>query len=230
MPRVHKKEVEGKIEVTSQLSASAEVRTFLSRQLFRPGARYFTGKACAIKTPSNDEERLQSRILAFAAVVCSAAYLEAHINSVYIQASEGADIGISSSARKRLSELWSRSENGKHAFKGGKGVPDPLKRYRKAAFAIVGKPQGDLGGNYRSARDLVFLRNVLMHYRARWPSDLPADDSALFRRLRNAFPANPFYPEPQNAFWPKGILGSGCAEWAVATSEGLTKWFDGLLH
>ena len=229
MPQGKSVEVQGKIEISVSLSATAEVRTFLSRQLFKPAARHFMTEVTGISSVASNEQRLQTRMLAFASVVCSAAHIEAHINSVYIKASEGLAIGVSDLARKRLSELWARSDNGKHAFKGGKGVPDPLKRYRRAAFAIAGKPQASLGGHYGSARDLLYLRNSLLHYRVRWPSDLPADDSALFRRLEIAFSANPFYPAPQNAFWPKGILGPGCAEWAVAAGEELTKWFDALL-
>jgi hypothetical protein len=230
MAETQEKVVKGSIEVSVLFWAPPSVRTFLSRQLFKPGAEYFVAELSKIKAPANDDERLQSRMLALATVICSVAHLEAHINSVYIQASAGDDIGISDSARKRLSELWTRSDEGKHAFRGGTGVPDALKRYRKAAYAIVGKSQADLGGYFGSARDLIFLRNALMHYRARWPSDVPQDEVALLSRLRSAFPANPFYPEPQNNFWPKGVLGAGCAQWTMSTSRGLTEWFDDLLQ
>lgn len=107
--------------------------------------------------------------------------------------------------------------------------PEALRRYRKAASAITGHPQPDLGGNYIRAKNLIVLRNALMHYRARWPSDLQMDEAAFFQALKATFSPNRFYPEPQNEFWPKGILGAGCAKWAVETSDGLTTWFDGLL-
>jgi len=48
-------------------------------------------------------------------------------------------------------------------------------------------------------------------------------------RLRLKFDANPSYPEPQSEYWPKGVLGLGCASWAVKTAEALVSWFESIL-
>ncbi len=197
-------------------------------QLFRPAARYFRDKARAIESADDQTRRVEDRILALGSVLCAVACIESYINAVFIKATEGKGLGsLPSSVYAQLACEWKKSDFGLKDFKG-KG-PGVLRKYRKAVHVITGSPDPDLGGIYDDASDLVELRNRLVHYKALWPSDLTKDKASYFIGLKSKFSPNPFFPEPQNDFWPKGVLGLGCAMWAVKVSEELVDWFSSLL-
>ena len=226
MARGHGEESRVKVAAEAQLFGSAEVKTNLAKQLLLPAASYFDGAASGIQEGQEEDRALESRMFALAAVLCSVAYMEAAINGYFIAASEATGIdGLDPEVCAALARAWRKGDCG-HRFKGPKGMPQLLRKYR-AATKIITDNEPNWGDSLReAAMDLVLLRNHLIHYGAYWPSALPEQTDALVGRLHHRFDANPFYPEPQNEYWPKGVLGSGCASWAVETADGLVKWFE----
>lgn len=230
MAHVYKKELIAGVKVDG--GVSAEVRTFLSIQLFMPAARHFRDAARAIEEAVQKERALESRMCSLASVLSAVAYMESSVNDVYIRASGSDSLGnVPANVRASLAKRWIKG--GKKEYRAwphkSDGVPEILVKYRDAARLLDGKEHADLGGHFNDARDLIWLRNALLHYRATWPSELPERDVPFFARLSTKFAPNPFFPEPHNAFWPKGVLGHGCANWAVETSEGLVRWIEGLI-
>ena len=92
MARGHRKELSAKVTAAAQLFCSAEVKTNLARQLFLPAASYFEGAASGIQEGQEEGRKLESRMFALSAVLCSVAYMEAAINGYFIAASEAAGI------------------------------------------------------------------------------------------------------------------------------------------
>jgi len=229
MVRKHKKEVTVKVSAAGVLSCSGEVKTNLAKQLFLPAASYFEGATSAIQESQEEDRKLESRMCALAAVLCSVAYMEAAINGYFITAGEAGGIeGLAPEICAALSRAWKKGACG-HRFKGPKGMPQLLRKYRTATRILTGQKPTWRDSLREDAVDLVLLRNHLIHYGAYWPSERPEQITALVCRLRLKFDANPSFPEDQNEYWPKGVLGSGCASWAVKTAEALVSWFESTL-
>ncbi|NLD56881.1 MAG: hypothetical protein GX651_01950 [Methanomicrobiales archaeon] len=154
-------------------------------------------------------------------VLSSVAFLESTINELYADAADEVSFsfdGKDETLLRRIHEAWSNEKNFDRA--------PLLTRYQKI-LAIADKPvflDGDRA--YDNVRDLIGIRNHLMHYRREWviigkrPADLSDQETAVRKfekRLKAKFAPNPFALS-NRPFFPDTCLGHGCAEWAVINS------------
>ena len=118
----------------------------------------------------------------------------------------------------RISDGWKNTKNFDRA--------PALTRYQKI-LALAGQPVfGEDDRAFENVRDLVEIRNYLVHFRREWVTVSrdrareTAGESATekFEKvLRKKFAANPL--AAKNApFFPDKCLGHGCAEWAIVNS------------
>jgi hypothetical protein len=157
------------------------------------------------------------RSYAIGAVLFSVAALEAAINELFADASEG-KLGklrpLAEHVVKRMGDMWLL------------GVPRRA-RYTVAdkyaiALAIADKEPFDKGAEpWQSVVKLVKLRNALIHYEPEWvPTDStkqPGNEHVFEKQLARQFPLNPLAPDG-NPFYPDRLLGHGCAAWAVRSA------------
>lgn len=174
----------------------------------------------------NETVFYEHRACVMGAVLSSAAFLEAAINELFVDAvkHEAEDPELTPTdpprpvdhlprgARKLMAQMWPFDV-------------DRLKILGKydAALVLNGKPKMD--ASTRPPQDvdaLVALRNNLVHYE---PRDIAAglalneETERMAKKLRDrGFAPNPFFAESGNPYYPDKALSHGCAKWAVDRS------------
>jgi hypothetical protein len=164
------------------------------------------------------DARLRYEAFMLNSVLSSVAFLETTVNELYADAADEvyfpADLGHEL-LLKRIRDQWNNEKNFDRA--------PVLTKYQKV-LGIAGQPPFQEGDRaYDHLRDLIGIRNHLMHYRREWvevreagaaadPGETTAERFA--RALRRKFATNPFAPK-NLPFFPDHCLGHGCAEWAV---------------
>jgi hypothetical protein len=195
--------------------------------------RYIQSAAllCRLGFPIEQEYRktgtipadLQLRHEAFMlnSVLSTVSFLESTINELHADAADEA-YNFSDEKHETLlklvSEKWKNEKNFDRA--------PVLAKYQKI-LGIVGKPLFEDGDQaFMNVRDLIEIRNHLMHYKREWvviadgERRVAIEDStgAKFEKnLRKKFATNPLAPK-NRPFFPDQCLGHGCAEWAVVNS------------
>lgn len=171
----------------------------------------------AEKGKTNSKFVLNHRAYVISSIFMSMAFVEALINELLFDASEGqvsSFPGLTQPMSKSFSEIWQRVKNPPY--------PSVLDKYEEA-LALTGKGIFDHGTNpYQEIIDVVQLRNSLMHYKpetistesTRDPKDIN-EIHKLEKRLRKKFNENPLI-SGGNAFYPDKCLSFGCAAWAFA--------------
>jgi hypothetical protein len=154
-------------------------------------------------------------------ILSSVAFLESAINDLYADAADEAYLLHDESHEAllhRISEGWKNEKNFDRA--------PLLTRYQKilALADIAPFEEGDRA--YDNVRDLIEIRNYLMHHRREW---VEVGEKGVFgtgekttaekfaRALKRKFAVNPF-AHKSLPFFPDQCLGHGCAEWAVVNS------------
>jgi hypothetical protein len=154
-------------------------------------------------------------------VLSTVSFLESTINELY---ADVADEAYNFSDEKHdalfrmIAERWKNEKNFDRA--------PVLARYQKI-LAIAGKPPFDEGDQaFSNVRDLIEIRNHLMHYKREWVvigekekrgAGEDTTGAKFEKNLRRKFAANPLAPK-NLPFFPDQCLGHGCAEWAVVNS------------
>ncbi|PFG70500.1 hypothetical protein DM05_0816 [Pseudomonas poae] len=149
-------------------------------------------------------------------IMLSVAFLEAVINELWADCSEGFDSarieGLQSSAV--MATLWRKS---------------PLKRATmlekyELALELNSKPELSRDASpYQDVKLLVELRNALVHYEPETilnSSDTEENKGAehkFEKKLRGRFEPNRL-TGPGNPFYPDKVLGAGCARWAIVSA------------
>jgi len=162
----------------------------------------------------------QHQSYATAAIVLSSAALEAAINEFFSSAEDHVIRGIrmpaisnfSESTIQLLNELWHIVERS-----------NTLEKYQVALTACQRDPLPRGDTTYQNARDLLSLRNSLIHFRPEWDNDLD-DHAKLERRLNGKFPENTLAPHAITWF-PSKCLGAGSGEWACRSVKQFSKEF-----
>lgn len=168
-------------------------------------------------------ERRKHNAYAVSSVIVSAAFLEATINELFADCSEGLypERINTLPAKHLMGRLWK------------KGIP------RTASFSILEKYEIALELNAKSAIDksvnpyqdvklLVELRNALIHYEPETIVSCGGNDATKLHKFETRFQGkfernrltgvgNPFYPDK--------LLGAGCAKWAVKAAVAFTDAF-----
>jgi|GEM_PF-5022140 len=229
MGKQTEKELAARVSARGQLTAPCGVRTNLASQLFLPAAKHFMQMSQHIEDGQLSDRNLEDRMHGLGCVLASVSYVEGYINSFYIMASDASGIpNVAAAVCSKLANAWNHAIRDRR-FSGPKILSETLRKYHKAIVHVTGKDPDWPDGLLEAAEDLIMLRNQLVHYGAYWPSERPEDLQGFIARMRTRFLPNPFYPEPENEFWPKGILGAGCARWSVETAEALVAWFKALV-
>lgn len=194
---------------TEQGMVTLKIKTSLSVYLASSGA-LFARNAHAVeqKYASAPSEALlmEHRSYCIGAVIVSAAFLEAAINELYLEAIDR-NPNTFEAKHQRLAELmehvWETIEE--HAI---------LAKYQ-IALTLGEKPPFPKGEEpYQAVDTLIRLRNALVHYKPEWDTEL-AEHRKLEERLGNRFNLNPLVAS-NKAFIPHRCLGHGCAAWSIS--------------
>lgn len=194
------------------------MRNYFSTHLLW-AARHFGQEAAVIESRHEGDSRfdIEHRAAVLGAVTSSAAFLEAMINELFQDASDGhgtAGDGYLAPLAARTHELmagwWAES---------GEGFEKVLRKYQMLLL-FCDEPILDRGAEpYQSADLVIKLRNTIMHYRSETVS---ADvEHRLAKGLRGRFPDNLLMTGSGNAWWPDHALGAGCADWAFKSVKAL---------
>ncbi|MGW1994106.1 hypothetical protein [Embleya sp. NPDC001921] len=197
------------------------MRTYLSA-VHIYAARYSTEVATKIEgsiiSPAYDI-RHQGAVIS--AIVESVAFMEATVNEIYQDAadSQSAYVGaLGADVLGRLAAIW-KASNG--------GYLEILEKF-SLVLNLADHPDFDRGRDpYQSARDLIRLRNYLIHYR---PHDSSSEaEHKLTKILRGRFPDNTLVVPGGGPWLPKYALGAGCAEWAWRAARAFADDFSARL-
>ncbi len=162
------------------------------------------------------------------AIISSAAFLETAINELWSDAADNAYFFSDEKNEALLQAIGEKWKN-KNYF----DRTPLLTKYQKI-LEIGKKPLFDeTDPAFSGVRDLIGIRNYLMHYRREWVT-IPTGSASgahtgthaeKFEMLfKNRFMENPLAPK-NLPFFPDRCLGHGFAEWAVITSLSFTDRF-----
>ena len=176
-------------------------------------ARHLAALACEIEKEhegtSDPEIIRRHRAYVISAIQSSAAFLEASVNELYLEVQDHLGNGEAGVRRRVLSvpaHFWSPAAR-----------PPILHKYQLALVVADAEPFAEGRAPFRDADALIALRDALVHGRPEW-RDQHGRRQNLLRRLRAKFRHNPLAREGEPEF-PDGLLGAGCATWAVRVSE-----------
>lgn len=210
-------------------SVGAEHRNYFSTHHIQAAA-YFTRQAKAIETEraGSTEFSPEHRSYAMAAVFFAVSFLEAGVNELFADASDGQKerlAGLPEDTIILMAEMWHQ------------GIPRtaryPVLEKYAIALSLARRPALNRGqAPWQPAQALVQLRNALVHYE---PESIEADSTKqpdeahpLERTLKGLFAPNPL-TSAGNPFYPDKVLGHGCAAWAVRSATGFADAFAKLL-
>ena len=162
---------------------------------------------------------LEHRGCVLSSIIASVAFLEAMINELFQDASDGhaPEPGgyitpLSEDCRRLMADLWRATREGERL-----GAIEKFEMLLSFAQA----PPLDRGGQvYENALLTIRLRNTLVHFR---PEDRSAEDEAhaLEKRLLGKFADNALMAGSGNPWWPYKALGYGAADWAHRSVKAL---------
>jgi hypothetical protein len=162
---------------------------------------------------------LEHRGCVLSSIIASVAFLEAMINELFQDASDGhaPEPGgyitpLSEDCRRLMADLWRATREGERL-----GAIEKFEMLLSFAQA----PPLDRGGQvYENALLTIRLRNTLVHFR---PEDRSAEDEAhaLEKRLLGKFADNALMAGSGNPWWPYRALGYGAADWAHRSVKAL---------
>lgn len=206
-------------------SVKLSVCTSLSIQLIQTAA-FFCRKAhaCekkwdpdALEPEQRDRFRSEHSSYVLGAIMSATMSLEAMINELFSEAGDKFKENLNSLTENQLTlleRMWDR------------GIPRTarysiLEKY-EVFLDLIDSEQFDRGRQpYQDAKNLVALRNELVHYEPEWQvvtSETPQSQQHRLRKaLRGRFEENPL-TGAGNPFFPDKCLGHGCAEWALETA------------
>lgn len=174
-----------------------------------------------------EEQVLRHEAFVLNAVLSTVAFLESTINELHADAADGAYFYADDQHEavfRTIADGWKNDKNFDRA---------PLiTRYQKI-LAIAGTaPFDEEDAAFANVRQLVGIRNHLMHYKREWvelgrekhPGTAESTSERFERDLTRKFAINPFAAKNQ-PFFPDKCLGHGCAEWAIVNSVIFTDAF-----
>jgi hypothetical protein len=167
------------------------------------------------------EVRLRHEAFLLNTILSTVAFLESTINELYADAADEAYFFADEKHEALLLQIREKWINEKNFDRA-----PVLIKYQKI-LTIAGKPSFDEGdAAFDNVRDLIEIRNHLMHYRREWVvlGDRKTQDAGnvtagtkFEKSLRRKFAINPL-AAANLPFFPDQCLGHGCAEWAVVNS------------
>jgi hypothetical protein len=173
-------------------------------------AAYFARQAGAIENARDKLEESffpQHRAYCMGAILAATAALEAAANEFFLDVAEGRRhvSHLDAKVRAALASDWPQVER--------KSI---LSKYQ-AVLARVTTQEMDAGTEpYQGADGLVKLRNLLVHFKPEWDTNL-IHHAKIETTLQGRFAECRWF-DSGNAFFPKRCLGYGCARWATETA------------
>ena len=173
----------------------------------------------------SEEARLRHEVFILNSILSSVAFLESTINELYADAADDAYFFTdekNEALLKKIGEKWKNEKNFDRA---------PLLQKYQKILIIADKPVFDDDDPvFSDIRNLVEIRNYLMHYKREWivvqKSEMHADGKETLGEKLERRTQEQIYPEPSGPekppFFPDICFGHGCAEWAVKNSLAFT--------
>jgi len=172
--------------------------------------------ALTLGDPASNEGLREHMACVVTSIMLSVAFLEATINELWADCSEGFDLARlrDIQSHRVMAALWDKS---------------PLKKATmfekfELALELNAKPELPRGASpYQDVKLLVDLRNALVHYEPETilsfsnGDKMQATNHAFEKKLRGRFELNSLTGQG-NPFYPDKVLGAGCARWAVASA------------
>lgn len=169
------------------------------------------------RTERDDSKWSRHRAYATAAVLSSAAAMEAFINEFYWSAATRRTEGLGSldvDTIERLKQVWKKVDR-----------PPILPKYQEALKAAGYAPLDEQKAPFVDANLLRLLRNALVHYKPELDTSEEGYHYELKIKLNGKFALSRWASE-KNAWFPHQCLGAGCAAWAVDSAAQLIQEFS----
>lgn len=184
----------------------SESFTFFSAYYFR--AMYQSARASQEIERELDRNRAtENACFAIMAVTSSVAFLESHINELFMLVSKD-------TAPYR--DLDSTVKEGIRNLSGDVALKLAILPKYDLVLGLNRSPAFDHGAQpYQDAAVLVQLRNAIMHYQTGFRCDY--EELNLEKRVKGKFPLCAFNLD--GPLFPQGFLGAGCAIWAAKTAQ-----------
>jgi len=166
------------------------------------------------------EQELRHEAFILHSVLSAVAFLESAVSELYADAVDEAYIFAddrNEALLRLIGENWKNRKNFDRA--------PVLIRYQKI-LEIAGQPVFSADDRaFANVRDLVEIRNHLMHYKREWvvvrdsraPERRESATNKFEKLLQKKFATNPLAAK-NLPFFPDKCLGHGCAEWAILNS------------
>jgi hypothetical protein len=174
------------------------------------------------------ESLLRHEAFILNSIFSSVAFLESTVNELYSDAADNAYF-FTDEKNEALLKMIGDKWNNENYF----DRTPMINKYQKI-LEIAGKPVFDeQHPALANIRNLIEIRNYLMHYRREWViiedggvSDARNETKGekFEKILKNKFLKNPLAPA-RLPYFPDKCLGHGCAEWAVLNSLEFTGEF-----
>jgi hypothetical protein len=174
-----------------------------------------------------EEQVLRHEAFVLNALLSTVAFLESTINELHADASDGAYFFADDQHEaifKTIADGWNNEKNFDRS--------PVIIRYQKILAIAGSAPFDESDAAFANVRQLVGIRNHLMHYKREWvvigsekpPGTTESSSERFARILHKKFASNPFAARNQ-PFFPDKCLGHGCAEWAIVNSVIFTDAF-----
>ncbi|MGA9187317.1 MAG: hypothetical protein WB014_01825 [Methanosarcina sp.] len=175
-------------------------------------------------TNTRNKNDLHQEDIAYAcgAVISSVAFMESTINEFFQNFFYTFDkLNITNSELMDLKSEWEINEEKFMYFK-------LEQKYDELAYKkILNKELDKNSKSWDDFKNLITLRNSLVHFGAKWQTEIPKKDNPYkIIHLRKRFKQNPFVEDIDNLDFPKGILSAGCAAWSINVSTKFVTMFS----
>ena len=159
-------------------------------------------------------------------IISSVAYLESTINEFYSDCCDEAKDymnveylnGLDPNTLVFLADKWNCDK-----FETNK----TLIKYEQALKLVTMNCFDTKEKTYIDVKDLLRVRNSLVHYKAMWQGSVANESPYNLNHLKGKFNMNPFMKNSDNEFFPYKCLGKGCARWGIKSAIDFVSSFYG---